>query len=233
MSHRFLLMPASWGGAREHVARPLNKDFAGKAPWVALVRAERGDLAFVRRDEMPDPAAVARAAEEARRYHAARRFKWRVEEKTWGFFGLFSRPTLIAADGDFEPERVMLPKGPARYGVTMPLAGTVVPDDGAPEVLFTLPAVEEAKALLKTDLVCIGIPKRGMAMAVGFHPFETHRFAEGMREVFERAGEFAVATQLFRTDVLDGVRAITLIVPEQGGVLLNTHEDDDAGFTAA
>lgn len=232
MSHRFLLMPASWAGAREHVARPINQDFAGKAPWVALVRAEGGDLAFVRRDAMRDPAEVARAAAEARQYHAARRFKWRVEEKTWGFFGLFSRPTLIAADGELELERLPLAKQGPRYGVAMPLAGAVVPDDGAPEVLFTPAAVAEARALLGTDLICIGMPKRGMVVAVGFHPFETADFQRHVVGVFEGAGEFAVASQLFRTDLRDGVPAITLMVAEPGSILLNTWEDDDAAFSA-
>lgn len=83
VSLRFLLMPASWSGAREHVARPLNRDFVGEAPWVALVRAESGDLAFVTRAEMRDPAEIARAAAEARAYHAARRFRWNVVDKTW------------------------------------------------------------------------------------------------------------------------------------------------------
>lgn len=232
MGFRFLLMPASWGGARDHVARPINKDFEGQAPWVALVRAERGDLAFVRRDELK-PAEISAAAAEARQYHDGRRFKWRVEEKTWGFFGLFSRPTLLAADGDLDLERMLLTKAPPRYGVTMPLAGATVPDDDAPEVLFSMRALDEARTLLGTRLICVAIPKRGMVFVTGFHPFETPNFARGMREIYDRAGEFKLATQLFRAEVFEGRRGITLIVPEPGSVLLNTDDDDDAGFSAS
>lgn len=230
MSYRFLLMPATWEGAQTHVARPINNDFVGKAPWVALVRADRGDLAFVTRAEMSDRAEIARAAAEARHYHAARRFKWSVLEKTWGFFGLFSKPTLISADGDFEIERMLFNKRGPRYGVTMTLAGINAPDDGAPEVLFTPSAMDEARKLLDTELICVAMPKRGTVLAVGFHPFETFKFYEEMRAVHAAAGPLALATQLFRAHVADGIPAMTLIVPEQGGVLLNMNEDDDAGF---
>lgn len=232
MSYRFLLMPGSWEGARAHVARPINNDFVGDAPWVALVRADQGDLSFVPRAEMSDRAEIARAAAEARKYHAARKFKWSVLEKTWGFFGLFSKPTLISADGDFEVERMLLSKRGPRYGVTMTLAGVNAPDDGAPEVLFTPSAMDEARRLLGTELICIAMPKRGSVLAVGSHPFDTFRFYEEMRQVHDRAGPLAVATQLFRAHVADGIPAITLIVPQQNGVLLNMNEDDDAGFAS-
>lgn len=151
-------------------------------------------------------------------------------DKTWGFFGLFSKPTVTSADGDFEVERMLFNKRGPRYGVTLSLAGVSAPDDGAPEVIFTPSAMDEARKLLNTNLLCIAMPKRGTVLAVGFHPFNTVGFYEEMRAIHNRAGELAVATQLFRSEVFEGVRSVTLIVPESGGVLLNTDEDDDARF---
>jgi hypothetical protein len=202
ISHRFLLCPSNWKGSERYLCRPLlgSSQNDSEMPWLALGYLDRDrGFVFVERDGL-DETQIRELLNQAQQNLTNSSSQWRVSE-TSGFL-FFKKPSLLQATTSSDPAlltqladiKEVIP------GVTMSMAGTIVPDDYCCEQLLNVDFMQQASTLLgKQELIAI-IPKRGWLMVAPGRAGEIPqmvKMGQAATGVYSRAGELAITALAF------------------------------------
>jgi hypothetical protein len=123
----------------------------------------------------------------------ARPAKWRVARSTGGFLGFGKKPQLLIFDGDFF----------------------------AAERVLDEEFLREAQRLLKTQLVAVGIPARGVIFAADGMP-------KGNDPHLEIGAFVAMMANIYRTSARDTAPISPTVFTAQDGKLIGSIRSDDA-----
>jgi hypothetical protein len=157
------------------------------------------------RREAVDAAKIRALVDDAKTNLVRSSAAWSVAEQS-GFL-MFKRPSLLSATVEpalSELARAALTQDRVVPGLTMRLAGTLVPDDRCCERILDAAFLQEAAKLLRKPGLLAIIPKRGWLAVAACEPGELPhmmRMAQAASGVFSRAGDLAIsATGFFARD---------------------------------